>query len=60
MGIKALLLDIDGVLCIRDEVIEGAPLAFKKLKEKYPVALVTNTTRVPCIRELPEVLEAEA
>jgi ribonucleotide monophosphatase NagD (HAD superfamily) len=33
MGIKAVLLDIDGVLTIRDRVIEGAPLVFKKLRK---------------------------
>jgi len=36
MGIKAVLLDIDGVLIIRDR---------KNLK----IALVTNTTRVPSL-----------
>lgn len=47
MSLRAVLLDIDGVLCIRDEVIEGAPQALKELKKKYRIALVTNTTRVP-------------
>jgi HAD superfamily hydrolase (TIGR01458 family) len=47
METKAVLLDIDGVLCIRDRVIEGAPEALSKLRETYKIALVTNTTRVP-------------
>lgn len=47
MNLRAVLLDVDGVLCIRDEVIEGAPQALKELKKKYRIALVTNTTRVP-------------
>lgn len=47
MEIKAVLLDIDGVLCIRDRVIEGAPEALSKLRDTYKIALVTNTTRVP-------------
>ena len=47
MGIKAVLLDIDGVLTIRDRVIEGAPQALKKLRKNFKIALITNTTRVP-------------
>jgi Predicted sugar phosphatases of the HAD superfamily len=47
MGIKAVLLDIDGVLTIRDRVIEGAPQALKELRKNFKIALVTNTTRVP-------------
>jgi ribonucleotide monophosphatase NagD (HAD superfamily) len=47
MGIKAVLLDIDGVLTIRDRVIEGVPQALKELRKNFKIALVTNTTRVP-------------
>ncbi len=47
MALKSILLDIDGVLCIRNKLIEGAPQTLKKLKEKYRIALVTNTTRAP-------------
>ncbi|MEJ5339428.1 MAG: TIGR01458 family HAD-type hydrolase [Aquificaceae bacterium] len=44
--VKAVLFDIDGVLCIRDRLIEGAPEAFERIKKHFRVALVTNTTRV--------------
>lgn len=47
MGLKAVLLDIDGVLCIRDKVIEGALQALTNLRKNYKLALVTNTTRIP-------------
>jgi ribonucleotide monophosphatase NagD (HAD superfamily) len=47
MGIKAVLLDIDGVLTIRDRVIGGAPQTLKELRKNFKIALVTNTTRVP-------------
>jgi ribonucleotide monophosphatase NagD (HAD superfamily) len=47
MGIKAVLLDIDGVLTIRDRIIEGAPQTLKELRKNFKIALVTNTTRVP-------------
>jgi len=33
MGIKAVLLDIDGVLTIRDRVIEGASQTLKELRK---------------------------
>ena len=46
MGIKAVLLDIDGVLTIRDRLIEGAPQTLKELRKNFKIALVTNTTRV--------------
>jgi len=47
MGIKAVLLDIDGVLTIRDRLIEGTPQTLKELRKNFKIALVTNTTRVP-------------
>ncbi len=42
--IKGFLLDLDGVLYIIDKPIEGAQETLKKLKEKYPVRFITNTT----------------
>jgi ribonucleotide monophosphatase NagD (HAD superfamily) len=47
MGIRVVLLDIDGVLTIRDRVIEGASQTLKELRKNFKIALVTNTTRVP-------------
>ena len=44
MKIKGLLLDIDGVLYVGDKVIGGAIEAVKKLREKYKVRFITNTT----------------
>ena len=45
--IKGFLLDLDGVLYIIDKPIEGAQETLKKLKEKYPVRFITNTTTKP-------------
>ncbi|WP_029523067.1 TIGR01458 family HAD-type hydrolase [Persephonella sp. KM09-Lau-8] len=45
--IKGFLLDLDGVLYIIDKPIEGAQETLKKLKEKYPVRFITNTTTRP-------------
>ncbi len=47
MGIKAILFDIDGVLCIRDSVIEGSIKVISELRKHYKLAFVTNTTRTP-------------
>jgi len=47
MDIRAILLDIDGVLTIRDRLIEGAPQTLKELRKNFKIALVTNTTSVP-------------
>jgi len=47
MGIKAILFDIDGVLCIRDRVIEGSVETVSELRKHYKLAFVTNTTRTP-------------
>jgi HAD superfamily hydrolase (TIGR01458 family) len=42
---QAVLLDIDGVLHVGDEVIDGAPQALEELREcSAGVRLVTNTT----------------
>jgi ribonucleotide monophosphatase NagD (HAD superfamily) len=35
MGIKAVLLDIDGVLTIRDRLIEGAPQTLLKASREF-------------------------
>ncbi|MFN3947628.1 MAG: hypothetical protein ACK4LA_06015 [Aquificaceae bacterium] len=42
MSIKAILLDIDGVLCIRDKVIGGSVEAVEKLRRSYKLAFVTK------------------
>jgi HAD superfamily hydrolase (TIGR01458 family) len=44
--IRAVLIDIEGVLCIGDSVIAGSLEALKMLREKSaPIRFVTNTTR---------------
>jgi ribonucleotide monophosphatase NagD (HAD superfamily) len=45
MEIKALLLDIGGVLYEGDKPIDGAIEAIDKLKKKYKIKLLTNTTQ---------------
>ena len=46
MDIKGFLIDLDGVLSIGDQVIEGARAAIDLLKEKkYRIRFVSNTTR---------------
>ncbi|WP_457624740.1 TIGR01458 family HAD-type hydrolase [Persephonella sp.] len=45
--IKGLLLDLDGVLYIIDRPIEGAQESLKKLKERFTVRFITNTTTKP-------------
>ncbi len=42
--IKGFLLDIDGVLYVGNEVIEGAIETVEFLKKNYKVAFITNTT----------------
>ena len=42
--IKGFLLDIDGVLYVGNEVIEGAIETVNYLKQNYEVAFITNTT----------------
>ena len=42
--IKGLLLDLDGVLYIIDKPIEGAQETLKKLKKRFKVRFITNTT----------------
>ncbi|BDY13699.1 TIGR01458 family HAD-type hydrolase [Hydrogenimonas cancrithermarum] len=44
-GIKALLLDIDGVLYEGENVVEGALDAVRILSGRFPVRFITNTTR---------------
>ncbi len=46
-NIKGLLLDLDGVLYIIDRPVEGAQETLKKLKEKFKVRFITNTTTKP-------------
>lgn len=42
--IKGLLIDIDGVLILDDQPIDGAVERFNELRESYQVRLLTNTT----------------
>jgi len=42
--IGALLLDIDGVLYVGDQPVEGAIETLRQLKAAYPVRFITNTT----------------
>ncbi|ACO03393.1 MAG TPA: TIGR01458 family HAD-type hydrolase [Persephonella sp.] len=46
-NIKGLLLDLDGVLYIVDRPIEGAQETLKKLRERFKVVFITNTTTKP-------------
>lgn len=39
------MTDIGGVLYVGDEAIEKAPEALNRLREKYPLRLISNTTR---------------
>lgn len=43
--IKGIMTDIGGVLYVGEEAIEGAPKALNKLREEYPIRLISNTTR---------------
>jgi len=45
--IKGLLLDLDGVLYVIDTPIEGAGGTLKKLKERFKIRFITNTTTKP-------------
>jgi len=42
--IEALLLDIDGVLTVSWEPLPGATDALRRLRERLPIRLITNTT----------------
>jgi len=44
-NIKAVLCDIGGVLYVGDTPIEGAIEAVTKIKERYPIRFITNTTQ---------------
>ena len=44
-GVRALLLDIAGVLYEGDTPISGAIEAIEELQSRYPVRFITNTTR---------------
>ena len=43
-GIRALLLDLDGVLYVEDEPIAGARAAVERLRGRFALRFVTNTT----------------
>jgi len=48
-GVDGLLIDIDGVLTLSWEPIDGAREAVKRLRAaKVPMRFVTNTTSIPC------------
>lgn len=46
-GVEGALLDLDGVVHVRDAPLPGALQAVEKLRAKMPVRFVTNTTRRP-------------
>jgi len=43
--IKGLLFDIGGVLYVGEDIIPGAPAAIAKLRKRFPLRFLTNTTR---------------
>ena len=43
-GIRAVLLDLDGVLYVEEEPIAGARAAVSELRERFALRFVTNTT----------------
>ncbi len=45
--IKGILLDIGGVLYEGDKVIDGAIKALDKLRKKYKIRFLSNTSRIP-------------
>ncbi len=45
--IKGLLLDIDGVLYVGEKPILGSIEALRKLRKKFQIRFITNTTRKP-------------
>ncbi len=45
--IKGLLLDLDGVLYIIDKPIEGAQETLDKLRDRFKLRFITNTTTKP-------------
>ncbi len=45
--VKGLLLDLDGVLYIVDKPVEGAQVTLRKLREKFKIMFITNTTTKP-------------
>ncbi|MDH4944434.1 TIGR01458 family HAD-type hydrolase [Sulfurimonas sp. C5] len=57
-NIKAVLCDIGGVLYVGDTPIEGAIDAIKRIKERYPIRFLTNTTQktgVEVVKKLQEL-----
>ncbi|MGC9351098.1 MAG: TIGR01458 family HAD-type hydrolase, partial [Sulfurovum sp.] len=44
-NIKAIMTDIGGVLYVGNHAINGAPQALNRLREHYPLRLISNTTR---------------
>ena len=43
-GIRALLLDLDGVLYVEDQPIAGAHAAVERMRDRFALRFVTNTT----------------
>ncbi|MDM5270565.1 TIGR01458 family HAD-type hydrolase [Sulfurovum sp. zt1-1] len=43
--IKGIMTDIGGVLYVGSEPIQGAPKALNTLRSRYPLRLISNTTR---------------
>ena len=46
-GIRGLLLDLDGVLYVGEKPIPGAVEALTKLRSRFQIRFITNTTRKP-------------
>lgn len=47
-AVRGVILDLDGVLHVRDRVVPGAPAAIARLRRAgVPLRFVTNTTRRP-------------
>ena len=44
-NIKGIMADIGGVLYVGHDAIHGAPQALNALRERYPLRLISNTTR---------------
>lgn len=45
--VKGFLIDLDGTIYVEDKAVQGALEVVYKLKEKYPVRFVSNTTSKP-------------
>ncbi len=55
--IRGLLIDLDGVLYVGDEPVEGAVEAVRRLKKRFLVRFITNTTRKPTRKVIEKLLK---